>query len=185
MYSKIQFKNTTLYKNTLYSILKIDKHIQKRTIDQLNSFFDESNTVNHFKYKRNELTNVIIPDNKYYYAKSLFSSCQKLNKITLSNNSKIISKWMFHDCINLKNIILPIGLTMIDECAFYGCKNLEYIDIPDTVCNINLYAFASCPNLKYIKFRGKKYTSPEKFNKALENYGMIKFADKLEYVWSK
>ena len=95
MYAKLQFKTVLFYKNTMYSILKVDKRVQKKTLEQLESFFDESDTVNRFKYKRNELTSVVIPDNKYYYAKSLFSSCQNLNEITLSNNSKIISNISF------------------------------------------------------------------------------------------
>ena len=185
MYSQIQFKTTILYKNTLYSVLKKDKGIHKKTLEYLTSFFDENDTINYFKYKRNELTNVIIQNNKKYYDDCLFQSCKNLINIKLSDNSKQISKWMFSNCINLKNIELPIGLIRINRYAFCGCKNLEYIELPDTICNIDSLAFAYCPNLKYIKYKGKKYTSPEKFNKDMEKYGLIKYTKSNDYIWSR
>lgn len=183
MYSELKFKSVDLYKNTQYGQLHKDHTLRKETLNKLSSFFDMTDTISFFNYKRKELISVIIPEHKTTYADKLFDSCASLEKIILSKNTKMLSEWMFFGCTKLKNISLPDTLTEIHKFAFAGCSNLEKIDLPDNISYIGLYAFCNCKNLKYITFKGKKYTNPDEFNKMLNDNGYTVFTEKTDSVW--
>lgn len=126
-----------------------------------------------FKSWISELVIMRASINSSYYYSSIFTNCEKLEKVTLgegveevsdnafsmcknlsqvqlSGNVKRIGKSAFYDCESLKEIILPESVQSIDEWAFHS-SGLEKIDIKG-MAEIGTCAFVNCKNLKSFPF---------------------------------
>ncbi len=84
-----------------------------------------------------------VPDNA-------FSMCKNLSQVQIGGSVKRIGKYAFHDCKSLKEITLPESVQSIDEWAFHS-SGLEKINIKG-MAEIGWAAFTNCASLKSFPF---------------------------------
>lgn len=81
---------------------------------------------------------------------SAFSMCENLSQVQIGGSVKRIGKYAFHDCKSLKEITLPESVQSIDEWAFHS-SGLEKINIKG-MAEIGWAAFTNCASLKSFPF---------------------------------
>lgn len=124
-------------------------------------------------YKKNDITEVHIPDNIktigrcsfsqcYGFTKAVipdtvnvigdnaFSDCRGMTEVVIPNSVTIIGDHAFSSCSRLTSVIIPNSVAVIGDCAFWYCKSLDKVFIPDSVVKIGRSAFVGCDNLKEI-----------------------------------
>ncbi len=83
-------------------------------------------------------------------ANSLFSHCDRLEKVVLHEGITSLENLCFQRCWNLPELHLPASLTSIGDYAFVSCKGLSSIYIPAKVRHIGNKAFSNCQLLSTI-----------------------------------
>jgi len=100
-----------------------------------------------FRFKRNELISVTIPNSVTSIGDRTFSDCKNLTSITIPDSVTSIGKGVFLMCSNLTSITIPNSVTSIGNGAFARCERLNSISIPESVTSISENAFLNCDNV--------------------------------------
>ena len=123
-------------------------------------------------YLKNELIDIIIPEEVTSLRSYMFYRWAKLNSIKLSKNLTSIGSYCFYSCTGLKEIELPEGITNLSDSmfeksgitkitlpttlkstasnCFSGCTALTKIELPEGVTAIISGCFNNCTNLSEI-----------------------------------
>ena len=101
----------------------------------------------HLYLNKQEITNLIIPNDVDEIKANIFRNCEGLKNVVIPNNVTIIKDEAFRDCINIETISLAYGLKSIYWAAFYNCSSLKSIVIPNSVTGIGPFVFQDCHNL--------------------------------------
>lgn len=107
---------------------------------------------NYAFINRENLTDIILPDNIKSIGERAFAKCKNLRKITLPESLKYIGASVFSECENLKEIILPKNLKKLNYRTFGDYKRLKRIVIPEGKEELDWGVFAGCDNLEYVVF---------------------------------
>ena len=109
------------------------------------------------------LKKVILPENLEYIGPSAFSNCENLVKITLPKNIKKLNYRTFGDCKRLKKIVIPEGVEELDWGIFAGCENLVEIVLPESLKKIEKQIFLNCKRLRTITLPSSITKLPDEF----------------------
>jgi len=82
---------------------------------------------------------------------SVFSDCQRLEKVVLPNSLKTIGSKGFQYC-SFSSVIIPDSVTAIGSQAFIGCSQLNDIDFGVGLQSIGENAFGGCSSLTALVF---------------------------------
>ena len=84
-------------------------------------------------YQCNNLTSVIIPDSVVSIGESAFRECGNLTRVMIGNNVTEIARGVFSDCTRLTNITIGKSVTNISSSAFSGADFITSIDYLGTI----------------------------------------------------
>lgn len=98
-----------------------------------------------FRYCKDELTSVTIPNSVTSIGNYAFWDCSGLTSITIPNSVKSIGEGTFNGCTGLASITIPSGVKTIYQGTFSNCNNLVSLIIPESVTNIAYRAFEETP----------------------------------------
>ncbi|MBR0451680.1 MAG: leucine-rich repeat domain-containing protein [Oscillospiraceae bacterium] len=96
--------------------------------------------------EREDLTEIILPDEIEDIGEVAFYGCTNLKHITLPRNLKFIREEAF-GASGLEIIEIPEGVRLICEKAFFSCEELRRIDVLPKDVIIEVDAFGACPKL--------------------------------------
>ena len=82
--------------------------------------------------KKNEITNITIPDNVTSIGDYAFLNLFELESIEIPSSVTEIGEGAFAFCYKLKSITIPKGVTEIGDRVFYKCDKLKHPSIPET-----------------------------------------------------
>ena len=82
---------------------------------------------------------------------SIFSNCQKLEKLVLPKTLKTIGAKAFQNCC-FSSVVIPDSVTAIGSFAFYNCVNLNDINFGNGLEAIGENAFIHCDVLTSVVF---------------------------------
>lgn len=88
-----------------------------------------------------------------YSNTSVFTNCEKLEKVTLAEGVEEIPDSAFSMCENLSQVQIGGSVKRIGKYAFHGCKSLKEITLPESVQSIDEWAFHSS-GLEKINIKG-------------------------------
>ena len=105
-------------------------------------------------YRKDDFTNIVIPDFITTISYGAFYHCTALEKIDIPANVTNIGQQAFDGCENLQTIAFAEDgkLTDIQAFAFWNCLSLESVSIPASVKSIGMGAFLDCKELKSVTF---------------------------------
>lgn len=101
-------------------------------------------------YKRNDITEVSVPDNIKAIGQSSFSDCYGLTKAVIPDTVNVIGENAFSDCRSMTDVVIPDSVTVIGDYAFSGCSRLSSVIIPNSVAVIGEFAFWYCQSLEKV-----------------------------------
>ncbi len=96
--------------------------------------------------EREDITEVILPDEIEDIGEVAFFGCTNLRQIKLPKNLKYIREEAFGES-GLESVEIPEGVQIICEKAFFSCRNLKRIEIVSDDIIIEEDAFGDCPDL--------------------------------------
>ena len=96
--------------------------------------------------EREDLTEIILPDEIEDIGEVAFYGCTNLKHITLPRSLKFIREEAF-GASGLETIEIPEGVQLICEKAFFSCEELRRIDVLPKNVVIEVDAFGACPKL--------------------------------------
>ena len=101
--------------------------------------------------EKEEITNIILPEEITRIGTYAFSGCSKLKNIEIPSSINRIADFAFNGCSSLTSVIIPEGVTKIEDGVFYDCSSLTSVIIPESVVSIEYCAFHGCGKLTSIK----------------------------------
>ncbi len=145
-------------------VVSIPSYIESRPVIQVNSIFENSETVVQVTIPSTVLgigpeafincKNLVA----FYMAEGaaigsspVFAGCPKLKTVVLSSKTNKISTNAFFNCSGLENFNIPVAVTIIDTQAFYGCSALTGLILPDKLIEIKNNAFSGCSKLELMQ----------------------------------
>ena len=103
-------------------------------------------------YKREDITNVTIPNGVTSIGEWAFEYCNSLASAKISNSVTSIGEGAFYQCESIASITLGNKIESIGGYAFAECFGLTSIIIPNSVASIGYMAFDCCGGLESITF---------------------------------
>ena len=104
----------------------------------------------HLFINKEEITDLVIPDNVTTIKKYAFHNCAGLTSVSISNNVTSIGDQAFQNCLGLNKLSIGNKVTTIGISAFHGCSSLTSVTIPNSVTTIGESAFYSCESIKSV-----------------------------------
>ena len=99
-------------------------------------------------------------------------------------NTKIIARSAFSKCLNLERVTIPNSVISIGGYAFSECSYLKEVIIPDSVQSIEVNTFSSCTSLKTVVIgNGVKYIENQAFSDC-SALSSITFGNSVEIIMS-
>ena len=102
---------------------------------------------NHIFLNKEELKELIIPDNITTINNYAFRNCYSIRSLSIGNGVNSIGISAFHGCDSITSVTIPNNVNAIGESAFYSCENLKSVTIPNSIVSISENAFAYCSGM--------------------------------------
>ena len=96
---------------------------------------------------RDDITEVIIPDNVTAIGECAFNLCANLKSIRISDSVTSIGEYAFNNCRSLENVEIGNGVLRISDAAFQECTSLSSLTLGESVTYIGHNSFADCTTI--------------------------------------
>ena len=123
---------------------------------------------------RNQLREVILPENIKYIGFAAFAGNKKLETVIAEKLDESIAFSAFQGCKSLKNVEIKGLCESIGDKAFADCESLQKIVLPQGIAALGDSTFANCSKLEYVELPNSLQVMGGDFNLIYKDFKNIK-----------
>lgn len=123
---------------------------------------------------RNQLREVILPENIKYIGFAAFAGNKKLETVIAEKLDDCIAFSVFQGCKSLRNVEIKGLCESIGDKAFADCESLQKIVLPQGIVALGDSTFANCSKLEYVELPNSLQVMGGDFNLIYKDFKNIK-----------